>query len=76
MKISCDEAAKICNKLQYNDNSFWEAIKLQFHVIYCKQCNEFTKKNTLLTKLCNKANLKALSDSEKEKMKQVLEGQF
>ncbi|NQZ42934.1 MAG: hypothetical protein HRT65_01395 [Flavobacteriaceae bacterium] len=73
MKISCEEAAIICNKSQYEEASFWEIVKLKFHILYCKTCAAFTKKNTTLTGLCEQANMKMLSDSEKEKMKQELQ---
>ncbi len=73
MKISCEEAATICHKSQYRESSFWDRIRLQLHVYYCKNCSQFVKKNTRLTSLCNKAHLKALTEEEKEEIKKKLE---
>ncbi|MEM7380073.1 MAG: hypothetical protein AAF361_02610 [Bacteroidota bacterium] len=70
--ISCDEAAVISNKTQYKEASFWERIKLNFHLFMCRACSAFSKKNTQLTTLCERANLRALSDNDKAQMKQRL----
>ncbi|WP_425235919.1 hypothetical protein [Ulvibacterium sp.] len=73
MMISCEKAALICNKTQYREATFMEKIKLKMHLFMCKTCSAFTKKNTELTALCEKANLHSLSEGEKIKMKQQLE---
>ncbi|WP_262888959.1 hypothetical protein [Costertonia aggregata] len=39
----------------------------------CKTCSKATEKNTQLTSLCQKANLHALSDEDKVRMKQQLQ---
>ena len=70
--ISCDKAAIICNKAQYNEASLMEKIKLKFHLFICKTCSKHSKKNTVLTSLCNKANLHILSDNDKIAMKNKL----
>lgn len=71
--ISCEKAAKICNKTQYNEASFLEKISLQIHLLICKTCPQFSKRNKAFTSLCEKAKLQALSESEKVEMKQKLE---
>ncbi|WP_036379930.1 hypothetical protein [Muricauda sp. MAR_2010_75] len=73
MKISCDEASHICNKSQYDEASFWEVLKLRLHVLYCKTCAMYSKKNSKLTSLCDKAGLTTLSENDKECMKRDLE---
>ena len=73
MKISCEEASHICNKSQYKEASFWEILKLRFHIFYCKTCAKFTKRNKTLTTLCDKAGLTVLSEEDKECMKRDLE---
>lgn len=50
MKISCDEATKICDKNQYNEASLLEKIKLNFHLFLCKKCGLYSKQNNILTK--------------------------
>ncbi|WP_420604225.1 hypothetical protein [Flagellimonas sp.] len=73
MKISCEEAAHICNKSQYKEASFWQITKLKLHILMCKTCAKFTKQNTALTSLCERAGLNVLSESDKEAMKKDLE---
>jgi len=70
--ISCEKAAIICNKSQYDEASFMDKLKLRFHLLICKTCSKFTKQNTELTSICEKANLHGLSENEKLKMKQEL----
>ena len=68
--ISCDEARIICHKTQYNDASFFEVLKLKFHLLICKACSAFSRKNTKLTTLCEEATMSNLSEDEKLDMKQ------
>ncbi|AIY12011.1 MULTISPECIES: hypothetical protein [Cellulophaga] len=70
--ISCDKAAVICNKAQYDEATFYEKVKLKFHILICKACSVHSKKNTMLTSLCDKAKLSNLSEKEKEEMKNKL----
>jgi len=72
MMISCEKAAILCNKTQYKEASFMDKLKLRFHLFMCKTCSKFTKKNTELTSICEKANLHSLSEPEKIIMKEQL----
>lgn len=74
--ISCDKAAIICNKVQYKEATLIDKLKLRFHLMICKTCSAFTKKNTELTTLCEKANLNSLSEQEKMRMKEELKNKF
>jgi len=86
--ISCEKAAVICNKTQYNEASFMEKLKLRFHLFImeklklrfhlfmCKNCSAFTKKNTKLTALCENAKLQSLSEQEKLRMKKKLQSKY
>lgn len=71
--ISCEKAALICDKAQYKEASFFEKIKLKFHLLICKVCTAHVKKNTQLTTLCTKAKLNSLSEKDKATMKENLE---
>lgn len=75
MKISCDEAVIICNKSQYREAGFWEKVRLTLHLMYCKNCNQFSRKNKQLTSLCLKAQLHALTDREKTELKERIEAE-
>ncbi len=72
MMISCEKAALICNKIQYREATFMEKMKLKFHLLLCKNCPEFSRRNTQLTTLCQKAHLKSLTQKDKRRMKQLL----
>ena len=76
MKISCEQASHICNKSQYKEAGFWEILRLRLHILTCKACASFTKKNTALTSLCERAGLNTLSEADKESMKKDLEQRF
>ena len=71
--ISCEEAAIICHKTQYKEATFWERVSFKLHLLMCKVCPQFSKKNAQLTSLCEKANLQNLTEKEKLKMKQELQ---
>lgn len=70
--ISCEKAAIISNKKQYNEATFGERLNLWLHLLICKVCTKFQKKNKQLTSLCNKAEIKVLSTEEKLEMKEQL----
>lgn len=74
--ISCEQASLICNKSQYDEASFFEKLKLRFHLAWCKTCAKHSSKNTQLTSLCQNANLQSLSEKEKLRMKKELEGKL
>lgn len=73
--ISCEEAAIICNKSQYNEASFIEKIKLKLHILICAACSKYVKKNTKLTELCAKAPLHGLTEHEKQLLRERLQRQ-
>lgn len=72
MKISCEEAQSICDKSQYKESGLWDIIKLRFHLLTCKKCKGYSKKNSELTTLCERAGLTMLSEDDKKKMKRDL----
>jgi hypothetical protein len=74
--ISCDKAALICDKAQYNEASFFDKAKLKLHMLICKACTSHAKKNATLTSLCKEAKLKSLTENEKNVMKKQIENQL
>jgi hypothetical protein len=50
MKLSCDEATKLCDKSQYDEITFLEKMKLNFHLFLCKKCGLYSKQNKIMTK--------------------------
>jgi len=67
--ISCDKAAVICSKTQYREAGFRERFELWMHLLICKSCTAFSRKNKQLTELCDQANIKTLSVEEKSRLK-------
>ena len=76
MKTSCEKAVELCTKSQYGEVSWWQTMKLKFHLFYCKNCSEFSEKNTKFTSLCEAADIKTLDSSEKEALKEALKQNF
>lgn len=74
--ISCEKASLICNKAQYDEATFMDKVKLKFHLMICKTCSTYTRKNTEFTTLCEKANMNSLSENEKTKMKEALKNKL
>ncbi len=71
--MPCEEANHTCDKTQYKEASLWEKVKLNFHLIYCRACREYTSTNSKLTKIVSKSKLECLDSDCKEKMKKDLE---
>lgn len=70
--MNCEEASIVCNKLQYQEAGIWEKIQLRFHLLICKACASFSKKNKELTVLIKKAPLHCLSEEEKQGLEKKL----
>lgn len=71
-RIPCEEANHICDKTQYRDASFWEKIKLNIHLVYCRACREYTARNQKLTKTIHQAKVKTVKKIDKEVLKKQL----
>ena len=82
MKISCDEATKICDKNQYGEASLWDKIKLNFHLFLCKKCGLYSKQNIVLTKCyevhknANNGTSHCLSEDEKKQLEKELKAKL
>ena len=78
MKLSCDQATKICDKSQYGEISIWDRIKLGLHLFLCKKCGLYTKQNNVLSKCYKKhqefknKNRCCLTEGEKKCMDEKL----
>ncbi len=67
--ISCDKAAVICSKTQYREAGLWERFQLWTHLLICKSCASFSRKNRQLSDLCDQADIKILAAEEKSRLK-------
>lgn len=70
--MKCEEAQKVCDKSQYNEAGFWERKWLTLHVRICRLCRIHVSRNSKLTQLINKANLKSIGKEQKEVLKEQL----
>lgn len=73
LKLECHEANHICDKNQYKEASFREKIILTFHLIYCRACRKYTKRNTHLSKLMRNKKVSSMDNSVKENLQQSFE---
>lgn len=63
MKLTCDEATKICDKNQYKAATLVEKIKLGIHLLYCKTCGLYSKQNNVMS-TCYKIHKDELNGTE------------
>jgi len=73
IKLECREANHICDKNQYREASFWEKVRLTFHLIYCRACQKYTSRNNKLTKVIKNPKVKSVCPKDKAVLKQKLE---
>jgi hypothetical protein len=71
--IPCSEANHVCDKTQYKESSFWEKVKLNIHLLYCRACREYTKNNTKLTVLVKNSKVTCMDKKDKEGLKKDFE---
>ncbi len=66
--VPCDTAQHTCDKSQYNEASLIEKIKLSIHLVYCKACQTYTKKNNNLSKLMKDKKVQTMKSDEKDSL--------
>ena len=70
IKLECHEANHFCDKNQYKEATFWEKVKLNIHLIYCRACRKYTARNTKLSKAIRNPKVKT---ADKEALNQRLQ---
>jgi len=71
--ISCEEAAYICDKTQYNEASAWERFKLNLRLSWCSISRTYSKNNDNLTNAIEKAKADCLKPEEKQELLESFE---
>lgn len=71
--VSCDEAKQICDKSQYGEATFWEKVKLNIRLSWCKITRAYSRNNRKLTEMVEKAHLDSIEEGRKEDMKRKLQ---
>jgi len=72
----CEKYGVFCDKCQYDEASFWEKLKLRFHLFICRKCREYSKKNVHLSEMIAHAKLQHLTPEEQESFKVLLQKQM
>ena len=67
---SCQKISHYSDKLQYDEASFWEKLKLKLHISYCNRCKKYNKKNTILTRLFKDEKYNVLENKDLEDIKE------
>lgn len=63
--LKCEEAGHTCDKSQYKESGFFEKVLLNIHLLYCSACRKYVKRNTKLTRLIKKSQLKMMPVEQK-----------
>ncbi|MEM6720441.1 MAG: hypothetical protein AAF611_14035 [Bacteroidota bacterium] len=71
--ISCEEAKHICDKSQYGEASFWEKVKLNVRLSWCRITRAYSSNNNKLTKLVKKSNIDSIEQNKKDEMQRRLQ---
>lgn len=72
LKVKCQEANHICDKSQYKEATFWEKVKLNIHLLYCRACRNYTARNAKLTKVINNPEVSSMPENDKSELKKQL----
>jgi len=71
--ISCEEAKHICDKAQYGEATGLEHVKLSLRLMWCKFTKSYSKSNSKLTDVIEKADVNCLKMEEREKLQKKFE---
>jgi predicted anti-sigma-YlaC factor YlaD len=71
--LKCNEAAHVCDKAQYNEARFVDKVMLKMHLLMCKLCRNYSKRNSALTENIKAADIKTLTAAEKQQIKNRLQ---
>lgn len=74
--LDCSEAATCCDKAQYAEANFFEKIKLSIHLLLCKTCRRFSKRNTKLTGLIKDSKLETCPEEKKKEWRETIQKEY
>jgi len=72
IKIKCPEANHVCDKNQYKEATFWEKVRLNIHLIFCKACRKYSARNMKLSKMVKDPKVKVMPKQVKEELKEQI----
>ena len=73
IKLECHEANHFCDKNQYKEASFWEKVRLNIHLIYCRACRKYSARNLKLSKAVKDPKVKMMPIDDKQALKEKLQ---
>ena len=73
--MDCHKASECCNKAQYDEANSIEKLKLRLHHYLCKTCKKFSEKNSKLTGMIQKSDIKRCPDHYKNGWKEEISKQ-
>ncbi len=73
LHVPCEEANHFCDKNQYKEAGFLEKVKLNIHLIYCRACRTYSKKNNKLTRIVKHQSIQHITPPEKAILRQRVE---
>jgi hypothetical protein len=68
--IDCSKAENSCDKSQYKELGRINKLKLLMHIAVCRRCKEYTSRNSRLTKLIKRSDIKTCSKVDKKVWKE------
>ncbi|WP_430411957.1 hypothetical protein [Kordia sp.] len=71
--ISCEEAKHICDKTQYGEANFWEKVKLNVRLSWCRITRAYSGNNSKLTKLIKESKIEVIENDKKTEMQRKLQ---
>ncbi|HEA30163.1 MAG TPA: hypothetical protein ENH91_09240 [Leeuwenhoekiella sp.] len=71
--IDCDKAGHFCDKSQYKESSVLEKLKLNIHILFCRDCKEHSKRNLKLTRFFKQANLQNMPEDKKQSLERLID---
>jgi len=71
--LKCNEAAKVCDKTQYQEAGWFERICLRLHLLLCGCCRGYSSNNNKLSKALKSSKLQTLPPEDKKRMKKLIE---
>lgn len=67
--IGCEKALYCCDQKEYKEAGFLARWKFKLHLIFCKACRKYAKKNAQLSTLLLRAALQRPTKAEKEDLR-------
>lgn len=75
-RCKCKETTHQCDKHQYKELRFFEMIMMKIHLVLCKPCRVYSKRNNRLTRTIYSADLRVIPEDEKIKLKNKLKAEI